>query len=149
MSTHSGLLPSGDPDLGVPVGQIFYPPYLFASGGGVAARPVITASPSDIQYRGHFDITVAGAAHTIASVALIRSDHNTHSLTAGDRYVKLAFQPKGDANGGELRVRSPKLPAQAVPGVYALYVVDVNGVPSVGRQIRIAPETRGSRTTFQ
>ena len=90
-----------------------------------------------------------GSASRIASVALLRSDHNTHSLTAGDRYVKLAFQPKGNATAGELRVRSPKLPAQAVPGVYALYVVDVNGVPSIGKQIRIAPETRGSRTPFQ
>ena len=149
MSSYAGLLPRGDPDLGVPVGQIFYPPYLFTSGGELAPRPVITESPREIQYRGHFDIKIAGPASSISSVSLIRSDHNTHSLTAGDRYVKLAFQAKGDPSRGELRVRAPKLPAQAVPGVYALYVVDANGVPSVGKQVRIRPETRGSTTPFQ
>src|SRR5213594_3114656 len=29
MSSYTGLLPGGDPDVGVPVGQIFSPPYLF------------------------------------------------------------------------------------------------------------------------
>ncbi len=71
---------------------------------------------------------------------LLRSDHNTHSLTTGDRYVKLAFQAKRDDDGG-LRVRAPRLPAQAVPGIYMLFVVDRNGVPSVGRRVDLKPET--------
>jgi galactose oxidase len=149
VSSYAGSLPRGDPDLGVPVGQIFSPPYLFTAGGGAAPRPAITGAPREIQYRGTFDITVSRPATGIRSVALLRSDHNTHSLTAGDRYVKLAFRPKGDASRGELRVTAPKLPAQAVPGVYMLYVVDNNGVPSVGRQVRIHPETRGSSTAFK
>src|SRR5207247_8033572 len=77
----------------------------------------------------------------IASVGLLRSDHNTHSLTTGDRYVKLAFRAKRDDDDGELRVTAPKLPAQAVPGIYMLFVVDRNGVPSVGRRIDLKPET--------
>ena len=149
MSSYAGSLPRGDPDLGVPVGQVFSPPYLFLPGGAPAPRPVLSEWPREIQYRGTFDIRVDGPVAAIRSVALIRSDHNTHSLTAGDRYVKLAFRIKGAANKGELRVTAPRLPAQAVPGVYALYVVDVNGVPSVGKQIRIRPETRGSSTPFK
>ena len=82
-------------------------------------------------------------------MALLRSDHNTHSLTAGDRYVKLAFRSKGPASEGKLLVTAPTLAAQAVPGVYMLYVVDSNGVPSVGKQIRIRPETRGTSTPFK
>jgi hypothetical protein len=144
-----GILRQGDPDQGVPVGQIFYPPYLFHAGGTPAARPVMEKAPREISYRGHFDIEVEGSAARIGSVAILRSDHNTHSLTAGDRYVKLAFHVKGKASDGRLRVRAPKLPAQAVPGVYILYVLDKNGVPSVGRQLRIAPETRGNTTSFQ
>ena len=54
---------------------------------------------------------------------LLRSDHNTHSLTAGDRYVKLAFSRRGPA-AGDPEVRAPKVPAQAVPGIYMLFVVD-------------------------
>jgi hypothetical protein len=144
MTSYAGLLPAGDPDQGVPVGQVFYPPYLFKRGGGMAARPVITESPEEISYGGKFDIEVAGPPDQIASVALLRSDHNTHSLTAGDRYVKLAFQRKGDEREGELRVVSPKVPAQATPGIYMLFVVDRNGVPSLGRRLDIKPETRES-----
>ena len=29
MTSYAGLLPAGDPDQGVPVGQVFSPPYLF------------------------------------------------------------------------------------------------------------------------
>ena len=92
---------------------------------------------------------------------LLRSDHNTHSLTTGDRYVKLAFEAKrdddddddddddGDRRGGRsgkdgrLRVTAPRLPAQAIPGIYLLFVVDKAGVPSMGKQVRIRPEGRG------
>jgi galactose oxidase-like protein/Kelch motif protein len=149
LTSYAGMLPRGDPDVGVPVGQIFSPPYLFRPGGVAAPRPVIAASPREIQYRGTFDVSVDGPASAIRTVALLRSDHNTHSLTAGDRYVKLAFRSKGPASEGKLLVTAPKLAAQAVPGVYMLYVVDSNGVPSVGKQIRIRPETRGSSTPFK
>ena len=135
MSSYAGLLPRGDPDLGVPVGQLFTPMYLFRPDGTRAARPVITRAPEEISYGGHFDIKVAGDPQQIAAVILLRSDHNTHSLTAGDRYVKLAFHQKGAAKKSELRIRAPKLPAQAVPGIYMLYVLDQSGVPSVASRI--------------
>lgn len=157
-----GILMRGDPDQGVPVGQVFSPPYLFVPGGAPARRPVIARAPREITYRGHFDIEVSGSIDDIASVTLLRSDHNTHSLTAGDRYVKLAFREKGAAgsnsgkgNGSssqrnaELRVIEPRLPAQAVPGIYMLFVVDKNGVPSVGQQVRLMPETRGADVKFR
>ena len=148
-SSYAGELPAGDPDQGVPVGQVFSPPYLFKAGGGRAVRPAIADSPREIDYRGHFDLKVSGSPAAIGSVVLLRSDHNTHSLTAGDRYISLAFRQKGDARKGELRVVAPTLPAQAVPGVYMLFVVDKNGTPSMGRQIRILPETRGKTTPFR
>ena len=110
---------------------------------------MLVQAPSEITYGRHFEVQIAGRAEEIGSIALLRSDHNTHSLTAGDRYVKLAFQAKGNPSDGIVRVRGPKLPAQAVPGVYILYVLDRNGVPSVGRQLRILPETRGSTTPFK
>jgi hypothetical protein len=142
MSSYAGLLPRGDPDLGVPVGQIFSPSYLFRPDGSRASRPVIREWPETIDYRGHFDIEVAGDARGIESVALLRSDHNTHSLTTGDRYVKLAFREHG-GNDSELRVTAPRLPAQAVPGVYMLFVVNRDGVPSVGRRVDLKVDNRG------
>jgi hypothetical protein len=66
--------------------------------------------------------------------------------------VKLAFELKSDGrhHGSDndetkLRVFAPGLPAQAVPGIYMLYVVDKSGVPSIGRQVRIRPESNGRR----
>ena len=46
-------------------------------------------------------------------------------------------------------MRAPKLPAQAVPGIYMLFVVDKAGVPSVGKQVRLEPETHGDRRVFE
>lgn len=137
-----GALSRGDPDQGVPAGQIFFPPYLF-NKSGTATRPAIVDAPKEIQYRGHFDIIVAGDPDDVASVVMLRSDHNTHSFTGGDRYVKLAFHQKGSERKQELRVVAPKLPAQAIPGIYMLFVVDRNGVPSVGKRIVLRPDTRG------
>ena len=134
-TSYAGVLPAGDPDQGVPVGQVFSPPYLFKPDGTAKARPGIEQWPGTVEYGGHFDIRVAGAPSDIASVVVLRSDHNTHSLTAGDRYVKLSFVQKGAAEKREIRIRAPKLPAQAIPGIYMLYVVDRNGVPSVGRRL--------------
>jgi hypothetical protein len=39
---------------------------------------------------------------------LLRSDHNTHSFTAGDRYVRLSFEASGGA-AGDVRVKLPNL----------------------------------------
>jgi len=55
-----------------------------------------------ISYRGHFEVEVAGDPREIASVVLLRSDHNTHSLTTGDRYVKLAFRAKARRRRGRV-----------------------------------------------
>jgi hypothetical protein len=52
--------------------------------------------------------------------------------------VKLAFSRRGSAPAGELRVVAPRLPAQAVPGIYMLFVVDGNGVPSLSRKVVLA-----------
>jgi len=128
-------LPRGDPDLGVPVGQLFTPSYLFRADGSRAVRPVINDAPEEISYGGNFDIKVTGDPGQISSVVMLRSDHNTHSLTTGDRYVKLAFHTKGSAMKSEIRIRTPKVPAQAVPGIYLLYVLNRAGVPSVAKKI--------------
>jgi hypothetical protein len=131
MSSYAGVLPRGDPDLGVPVGQLFSPPYLFNERGKPAARPVIHDAPEKLSYNGRFKIELKSRRRPVDSVVLLRSDHNTHSLTAGDRYVKLSFTQKGDV----VRVVGPSLPAQAIPGVYMLFVVDKDGVPSVGKKV--------------
>jgi hypothetical protein len=138
MTSYAGEVPRGDPDLGVPVGQVFSPPYLFQRGGGRSSRPKVVHAPGQISYGGHFDLRIAGRADEVGSVVLLRSDHNTHSLTTGDRYVKLAFTGEGPDAGG-LQVTTPKHQGQAVPGVYMLFVVDKRGVPSLGHRVDLKP----------
>jgi hypothetical protein len=138
-TSYAGEVPRGDPDMGVPVGQVFSPPYLFQRGGGRSSRPKIIHAPGQVSYGGRFDLRIAGRADEVASVVLLRSDHNTHSLTTGDRYVKLGFTGAGPA-AGDLQVTSPKHRAQAVPGVYMLFVVNKRGVPSVGHRVDLKQE---------
>ena len=38
----------------------------------------------------------------------------------------------------KLKVIEPRRPAQAIPGIYMLFVVDKAGVPSVTKQVRLA-----------
>jgi Domain of unknown function (DUF1929)/Kelch motif len=141
MDTSYGTLPRGDPDLGVPNGQLYRPAYLFKSHGSVADRPIILDAPEEISYGGSFHVTVAGDPEQIGSVVIIRSDDNTHSLTTGIRYVKLAFEQQGADQSGRFRVFKPRHAAQAIPGIYMLFVVDKAGVPSVAKQVRLGPET--------
>jgi len=137
-TSYAGDVPRGDPDLGVPVGQVFSPPYLFQRGGGRSSRPKIVRAPGQLSYGEPFELRIAGRAADVGSVVLLRSDHNTHSLTTGDRYVKLAFAGEGRA-AGDLRVTTPAHQAQAVPGVYMLFVVDERGVPSAGHRVDLKP----------
>jgi hypothetical protein len=50
--------------------------------------------------------------------------------------VKLTFRSKGPA-AGAVEVRMANVPAQAVPGVYMLFVLDKKGVPSVGWRLDV------------
>lgn len=138
-----GGFAQGDPDQGVPNGQVFAPPYLFNADGSLAERPVITTAPERIRYRQRFLVGVDGAPDRIAKLVLIRSDHNTHSLTGGERFLDLAFEIAPGA--GALLAHMPLLPAQAIPGIYMLFVVDDRGVPSVARRVVLGPLARGPK----
>lgn len=134
-----GDFAQGDPDQGVPNGQIFRPPYLFNADGSPAERPVIAQAPERVRYREPFMVRVAGDPQRITKIVLIRSDHNTHSFTGGERYLDLAFEGVPRSDPAELLVHMPLLPAQAVPGIYMLFVVDDQGVPSMAKRVVLGP----------
>jgi hypothetical protein len=138
------VAPFGDPDLGVDTAQILKPAYLFNDDGTEAARPVITSAPEDIEYGDDFNVGVELAAgRRIRMVTLYHSGSSTHSNGANMRLVKLAFR----GQGRDLRVVAPRLPVQALPGDYTLFVIDEKGVPSVAKHVRIKPtRTNEART---
>ena len=127
---------SGDanaPDTGVPYPseanhEIFRPPYLFKG-----ARPTITSlSSSTIGYGATFTVTSASAAQ-ITEVRWIRLGSVTHSFDMNQRGNTLSFT----RGTGAISVAAPASPTLAPPGHYILFILNRNGVPSVGRILKV------------
>jgi hypothetical protein len=135
LSAGSGQPPAtGEPDQYN--AQTFSPPYLFKPQGGAALRPVITGAPSSIGYGQQFQVDSPNASETVA-VALIRLGSVTHSFDENQRFMRLASV----VNTGFLTVTAPANANLAPPGHYLLFLVNANGVPSVGTIIQVL-ETR-------
>ena len=114
--------------------EIYYPPYLFRDNGTLAARPSISVTPELLQIGQPFALEVTGAAG-ISRVTLIKTGSVTHGWNMEQRFLELGFS----ANGGSLSVQAPARATDAPPGTYLLFVIDSEGVPSVGRIVRIEP----------
>ena len=70
---------------------------------------------------------------------MVRLGAVTHSVNMEQRYVPLRFA----ADGGGIVADAPSNPNIAPPGVYMLFVIGSNGVPSMAEMVRIgdaAPE---------
>ena len=106
--------------------QIFSPPYLFKG-----ARPTFTGVPSLVQYNSTVSVQTPDAAR-IARVSLIRTGSVTHSFDQNARALSLTFV----ASATGIDVDMPHDGNTAPPGYYLLFIVDTNGVPSVGAFVR-------------
>jgi len=112
--------------------ELYFPPYLFAAGGQLAARPVIEAAPTVMDIGRTYTVDVSGAGPA-ARVVMIKHGSVTHSWNMEQRFVELTFA----ASGNRLSVQAPARAADAPPGFYMLFVLDANGVPSVAKTVRI------------
>ena len=112
--------------------QVFTPPYLYkADGSGeLAPRPEIISAPATADHGTTFQIGTANAA-AIRKVALVRLGAVTHSVNMEQRYVPLSFT----AGTGSLTATAPANVNIAPPGVYMLFIIDANGVPSVAKMV--------------
>jgi PKD repeat protein len=114
--------------------EVFSPPYLFKKDGSgqLAPRPQITAAPGEVGYNTPFTISTPNAA-AIGKVALARLGAVTHSVDMEQRYVPLSFT----AASGAVNVTGPANANVAPPGVYMLFVIGTEGVPSVAKMVRV------------
>ena len=114
--------------------EVFTPPYLFkADGSGeLAPRPRITSAPRAVDYDEPMTVGTRKAG-SISNVAMVRLGAVTHSVNMEQRYVPLSFT----ARRRSVVAETPANPNIAPPGVYMLFVIKSNGVPSVARMIRI------------
>ncbi|HEV8454992.1 MAG TPA: galactose oxidase-like domain-containing protein, partial [Gemmatimonadales bacterium] len=110
--------------------EIFSPPYLFKSLNG--SRPVITSAPASVGYGQTFSVQTPYAAQ-ITDVRWIRLGSVTHAFDAGQRANTLIFSQT--ATGVD--VTAPPDSKSAPPGYYQLFILNRNGVPSVGKVVKI------------
>ena len=126
------LIAGGEGEPGVPPQrsrvEAFSPPYFFRG-----PRPEIrNLSQTSVKRGDSVTFTVAGTTAP-TQVILIGTIASTHFLDSGNgRYADLAFTQSSD----QITVRIPVESAQAVFGYYLLFVL-VDGIPSVGRVLRI------------
>ena len=120
--------------------QVFTPPYLFKTDGSgeLAPRPAIASAPASVAYGAGFQIDTPDAA-AIRKVALVRLGAVTHSVNMEQRYVPLTYT----AGAGALTATAPANANIAPPGVYMLFVIDANGVPSVAKMVNVGAAPPG------
>jgi PKD repeat protein len=121
---HAG---SGDAGPDQHSAELFSPPYLFKG-----ARPTLTAAPSLVGYGSQFTVTTPDAA-SIAKVSLIRIGSVTHAFDMNQRFQWLSFY----RGAGQLTVTAPTSANRAPPGHYLVFILDGNGVPSVGKIVKL------------
>lgn len=125
--------------------EVFSPPYLFNADGTPAARPVIdevngevptSAHAPQFHHGGTFTIQTPQAG-SIARVVLIRPMAVTHQTDSEQRILHLTFHKSG-ANQLTATAPNGSHPHATCPrGYYMLFILDGNGVPSVGKFIHL------------
>jgi hypothetical protein len=115
--------------------QLFSPPYLFNPDGTPAQRPAITSAPSKIGYGGTFSVGSPNAG-AVGRGTLIRLSSVTHAFNQSQLIVPLTFTATG---GTTLRAAGPANANLAPPGPYLLFLLNQQGVPSVGRIVTVGP----------
>ncbi len=123
-----GGQPAPNQDVDNTDAQIFSPSYLFRG-----PRPVIAATPSVVSYGQPFTVSTPDAA-SVAKVNWVRLGSVTHSFDMNQRFNTLSFSPVA----GGLTVTPPSSGNLAPPGHYMLFLINANGVPSVGAIVRIS-----------
>jgi hypothetical protein len=110
--------------------EIYKPPYFYNADGTLATRPSLTATPASVTYGQTFSATTNG---NIASVVLIRESAATHAFDMSQREIGLNFA----VNGTTIGIAAPPNSTIAPAGPYLLFLVDKNGVPSIGQVITV------------
>jgi hypothetical protein len=70
---------------------------------------------------------------TVASAVLIREGAATHAFDMSQRLVGLTFAQSGQT----VAMIAPPAGTIAPPGAYLLFLINTNGVPSVGQVVTI------------
>jgi galactose oxidase len=114
--------------------EIVTPPYLLdASGVPVANRPSIVTGPSTFVPNGQIVVTMnTSGSHTFA---LMRLGTSTHTVNLDQRRVPLSVVSQ---SGTQFTLKVPASSAHVPPGLYWLFAMNSDGVPSMGWDLKRA-----------
>jgi cytochrome oxidase Cu insertion factor (SCO1/SenC/PrrC family) len=124
-----GSQPNGAPGVpDHPNADLYSPPYLFQG-----SRPGITSAPSHITYGSAFQVPSVDAA-TVTKASLVRLGATTHAFNENQRFAWLTVQ---STSGGVVTLAAPSSGNIAPPGHYLLFLMNAQGVPSVGKIVQV------------
>ena len=110
--------------------EIFSPPYLFASDGSPAIRPVIQSLPGVARLGRTIRVH---ATPGLSAFSLIRMSGTTHTMNTDQRYLRPSFV---EVSPGQYDVTLHTNEHVMVPGYWMLFAMD-GEVPSIARAIHI------------
>lgn len=117
--------------------QIFHPPYLFRG-----ERPEMGSAPSRILPGRNFFLRTADP-EKVAQVTIIRNGSVTHAFDQNSRFASVPFER---VEGGVL-VSPLSNNNELPPGHYMVFLVDGDGVPSMGKILNIGRRDDGGDET--
>ena len=108
--------------------EVFWPPYLFRG-----PRPRCTLTAHRAGYGGRLTATTDDPAR-LREVNLVRAGATTHAFNTEQRLLDVPFEVVGPER---IALRMPTRRNLAPPGWYLVFLVDTDGVPSIGRWVRL------------
>jgi len=111
--------------------EIYYPPYLYDTSGNFAARPRITFAPDTLNVHETFSMGID--VSNVSRVTLVKTGAVSHSFNMDQRFLQLPFTESSKT----LFVQTPQNANIAPPGYYLLFVFNSQGVPSIGKIVRM------------
>jgi len=109
--------------------EIYYPPYLYATNGTPAVRPIISATASKLLNPGDTVNITVGPTDIISRLTFVRTGSATHSNNSDQRFLALSFAQEGQNVTAVL----PRDATTLVAGFYMLFAFNDVGVPSVAK----------------
>lgn len=110
--------------------EVISPPYLDNDPN----RPEIISAPEEISYDESFEVNTQNSTN-IVKTTIIRCSSITHNNNMDQRCVNLK---KDNLSNNSLKIQSPKNSTWAPPGYYMLFVIDGEGIPSVGKIFKLS-----------
>ncbi|WP_051209826.1 galactose oxidase-like domain-containing protein [Gelidibacter mesophilus] len=107
--------------------EIFSPPYLFNSSGGLATRPTLNA-PDKAYYNSSLPVTTSVGSNP--DFSFLRFSSATHSVNNEQRRVPVTYT----GSNGNYQLNIPNANIMP-PGYYMLFVLDDNGIPSIAETV--------------